>query len=146
MWRRLEKNPRILYMYANSQQLSVILFFVMFIYSGIDKIFNFSKKANVLSAKTGLPLVISQLGMLGVIILELIGSALMILYFFKCKYVDYNLVKIINNLFLLFLIVVTFLYHPPWKTPIPFLSNLTTFAGLLLLKILLAERNKSCRK
>lgn len=146
MWRRLEKNPRILYMYANSQQLSVILFFVMFIYSGIDKIFNFSKKANVLSAKTGLPLVITQLGMLGVIILELIGSALMILYFFKCKYVDYNLVKIINNLFLLFLIVVTFLYHPPWKTPIPFLSNLTTFAGLLLLKILLAERNKSCRK
>jgi len=146
MWRRLEKNPRILYMYANSQQLSVILFFVMFIYSGIDKIFNFSKKANVLSAKTGLPLVISQLGMLGVIILELIGSALMILYFFKCKYVDYNLIKIINNLFLLFLIVVTFLYHPPWKTPIPFLSNLTTFAGLLLLKILLAERNKSCHK
>jgi len=146
MWRRLEKNPRILYMYANSQQLSVILFFVMFIYSGIDKIFNFSKKVGVLSAKTGLPLVISQLGMLGVIILELIGSALMILYFFKCKYVDYNLVKIINNLFLLFLIVVTFLYHPPWKTPIPFLSNLTTFAGLLLLKILLAERNKSCRK
>lgn len=146
MWRRLEKNPRILYMYANSQQLSVILFFVMFIYSGIDKIFNFSKKANVLSAKTGLPLVITQLGMLCVIILELIGSALMILYFFKCKYVDYNLVKIINNLFLLFLIAVTFLYHPPWKTPIPFLSNLTTFAGLLLLKILLAERNKSCRK
>jgi len=146
MWRRLEKNPRILYMYANSQQLSVILFFVMFIYSGIDKIFNFSKKVGVLSAKTGLPLVISQLGMLGVIILELIGSALMILYFFKCKYVDYNLIKIINNLFLLFLIVVTFLYHPPWKTPIPFLSNLTTFAGLLLLKILLAERNKSCRK
>ena len=93
-------------MYANSQQLSVILFFVMFIYSGIDKIFNFSKKANVLSAKTGLPLVITQLGMLGVIILELIGSALMILYFFKCKYVDYNLVKIINNLFLLFLIVI----------------------------------------
>lgn len=133
-------------MYANSQQLSVILFFVMFIYSGIDKIFNFSKKITVLSAKTGLPLVISQLGMLGVIILELIGSALMILYFFKCKYVDYNLVKIINNLFLLFLIVVTFLYHPPWKTPIPFLSNLTTFAGLLLLKILLAERNKSCYK
>lgn len=133
-------------MYANSQQLSVILFFVMFIYSGIDKIFNFSKKVGVLSAKIGLPLVISQLGMLGVIILELIGSAIMILYFFKCKYVDFNLVKMVNNLFLLFLIVVTFLYHPPWHTPIPFLSNLTTFAGLLLLKILLVERNKSCHK
>ena len=129
-----------------SQQLSVILFFVMFIYSGINKIYNFSKKVNVLSAKTGLPLIVSQLGMLCVIILELIGSSIIILYFFKCKYVDFNLVKIINNLFLLFLIVVTFLYHPPWQTPIPFLSNLTTFAGLLLLRIILTERNKSCNK
>jgi uncharacterized membrane protein YphA (DoxX/SURF4 family) len=130
----------------NSQQISVILFFVMFIYSGFNKIFNFSKKVSVLSVKTGLPLVINKLGMIGVIILELIGSAIIILYFFNCKYVDYNLVMHTNNLFLLFLIVVTFLYHPPWQTPIPFLSNLTTFAGLLLLKILLSDRNILCNK
>jgi len=122
----------------------VILFFVMFIYSGFNKIFNFSKKVSVLSAKTGLPLLFNQLGMLGVILLELIGSAIIILYFFNCKYVDYNLVMYANNLFLLFLIAVTFMYHPPWRTPIPFLSNLTTFAGLLLLKILLSERNILC--
>ena len=128
----------------NSRQLSVILFFVMFIYSGFNKIFNFSKKVSVLSAKTGLPLLFNQLGMLGVILLELIGSAIIILYFFNCKYVDYNLVMYANNLFLLFLIAVTFMYHPPWRTPIPFLSNLTTFAGLLLLKILLSERNILC--
>ena len=128
----------------NSRQISVILFFVMFIYSGFNKIFNFSKKVSVLSAKTGLPLLFNQLGMLGVILLELIGSATIILYFFNCKYVDYNLVMYTNNLFLLFLIAVTFMYHPPWRTPIPFLSNLTTFAGLLLLKILLSERNILC--
>lgn len=128
----------------NSRQISVILFFVMFIYSGFNKIFNFSKKVSVLSAKTGLPLLVNQLGMLGVILLELIGSAIIILYFFNCKYVDYNLVMYANNLFLLFLIAVTFMYHPPWRTPIPFLSNLTTFAGLLLLKILLSERNILC--
>jgi hypothetical protein len=128
----------------NSRQISVILFFVMFIYSGFNKIFNFSKKVSVLSAKTGLPLLFNQLGMLGVILLELIGSAIIILYFFNCKYVDYNLVMYANNLFLLFLIAVTFMYHPPWRTPIPFLSNLTTFAGLLLLKILLSERNILC--
>ena len=130
----------------NSRQISVILFFVMFIYSGFNKIFNFSKKVSVLSAKTGLPLLFNQLGMLGVILLELIGSAIIILYFFNCKYVDYNLVMYANNLFLLFLIAVTFMYHPPWRTPIPFLSNLTTFAGLLLLKILLSERNILCNK
>lgn len=128
----------------NSRQISVILFFVMFIYSGFNKIFNFSKKVSVLSAKIGLPLLFNQLGMLGVILLELIGSAIIILYFFNCKYVDYNLVMYTNNLFLLFLIAVTFMYHPPWRTPIPFLSNLTTFAGLLLLKILLSERNILC--
>ena len=128
----------------NSRQISVILFFVMFIYSGFNKIFNFSKKVSVLSAKTGLPLLVNQLGMLGVILLELIGSAIIILYFFNCKYVDYNLVMYANNLFLLFLIAVTFMYHPPWRTPIPFLSNLTTFAGLLLLKIILSERNILC--
>ena len=122
----------------------MILFFVMFIYSGFNKIFNFSKKVSVLSAKIGLPLLFNQLGMLGVILLELIGSAIIILYFFNCKYVDYNLVMYTNNLFLLFLIAVTFMYHPPWRTPIPFLSNLTTFAGLLLLKILLSERNILC--
>ena len=128
----------------NSRQISVILFFVMFIYSGFNKIFNFSKKVSVLSAKTGLPLLFNQLGMLGVILLELIGSVIIILYFFNCKYVDYNLVMYTNYLFLLFLIAVTFMYHPPWRTPIPFLSNLTTFAGLLLLKILLSERNILC--
>ena len=130
----------------NSRQISVILFFVMFIYSGFNKIFNFSKKVSVLSTKTGLPLLVNQLGMLGVILLELIGSVIIILYFFNCKYVDYNLVMYTNYLFLLFLIAVTFMYHPPWRTPIPFLSNLTTFAGLLLLKILLSERNILCNK
>jgi hypothetical protein len=118
----------------------------MFIYSGFNKIFNFSKKVSVLSAKTGLPLLVNQLGMLGVILLELIGSVIIILYFFNCKYVDYNLVMYTNYLFLLFLIAVTFMYHPPWRTPIPFLSNLTTFAGLLLLNILLSERNILCNK
>ena len=130
----------------NSQQISVILFFVMFIYSGLNKILNFSKKVSILSIKTRLPLIINQMGMICVILLEIIGSAIIVLYFFNCKYVDYNMVTQVNNLFLLFLIVVTFIYHPPWQTPIPFLSNLTTFAGLLLLKIILSERNIQCNK
>jgi len=40
-------------------------------------------------------------------------------------------IKYINLLFLAFLIVVTFLYHPPTDKLIPFLSNMTTFGGLL---------------
>lgn len=127
-------------------EISVIIFFVMFIYSGFEKIFNFKKKVNVLSAKTGFPLIINNMGMLSVILLEIIGSIIIILYFLNSKYVSFDMVTLVNNLFLLFLVVVTFMYHPPWKSPIPFLSNLTTFAGLLFLKIILSDKNIICNK
>tara|TARA_B100000575_G_C22829986_1_gene487366 strand:+ start:159 stop:536 length:378 start_codon:yes stop_codon:yes gene_type:complete len=113
-------------------KISIILFFVMFIYSGFQKINNFPKKVETLKRKTGLPSPINELGMIGVIILELIGSLLIIYYFFGGK-IDKQIIKRICELYLLFLIVVTFLYHPPTDKPLPFLSNITTFAGLLLI-------------
>ena len=130
--------------YMNSRQFSVALFFVMFIYSGFNKIFNFKNKVTTLTKKTGLPPLINQLGMFGVILLEIIGSIIIILYFFNCDFVSFDIVTVVNYLFLLFLVVVTFLYHPPWQAPIPFLSNVTTFAGLLFLRILLLERYAKC--
>ena len=42
-----------------------------------------------------------------------------------------NLIKFIYLLYLAFLIVVTLLYHPPSSHMIPFLSNVTTFGGML---------------
>lgn len=124
--------------------ISVLLFFVMFIYSGFRKIFNFKKKVEFLSTKTGLPNILNNIGMLGVIGLEIFGSLLIILYVFKCNVINYNIVKFTNIVYLLFLIVVTMLYHPPWDKMIPFLSNLTTFAGLLFLHILLENKHKLC--
>tara|TARA_Y100000389_G_scaffold191790_1_gene218499 strand:+ start:8917 stop:9306 length:390 start_codon:yes stop_codon:yes gene_type:complete len=125
-------------------EISVLLFFVMFIYSGFRKILNFKKKVEFLSTKTGLPSILNNIGMLGVIGLEVFGSLLILLYVFKCNAIDYNLVKFTNIMYLLFLIVVTMLYHPPWDKIIPFLSNLTTFAGLLFLYILLENKDKLC--
>ena len=114
------------------KQVSVLLFFVMFIYSGFNKITGFSKKVEVLQKKTGLSYQLNQLGMIGVIILELIGSLLIIAYTFDKTLVSKQLVKLTKGLFLLFLVVVTLLYHPPGKKKmIPFLSNLTIFSGLL---------------
>lgn len=66
--------------------------------------------------------------MIGVIILEIFGSFLMIIYFMNNKIINKEIIKLIN---LLFLIVVTILYHPPTDKMILFLSNLTTFSGLL---------------
>ena len=114
-------------------QVAVVLFFIMFIYSGINKILNFGDKVAMLGKKTGLPRIINVLGMVGVIGLELIGSLLLILYFMEIKFVTANLAKFVAFMYLLFLVVVTMLYHPPWDKLIPFLSNVTTFAGLLLI-------------
>ena len=113
-------------------KLAIILFFIMFIYSGYQKIIHFSKKVEKLKGKTGLPYPINELGMIGVIILELIGSLLIIYYFYGGK-IDKNIIKRICELYLLFMIVVTCLYHPPTEKLIPFFSNVTTFGGFLLI-------------
>ena len=114
------------------KEVAIVLFFIMFVYSGIRKIPNFVKNTKGLSKKTGLPFPINELGMIGVILLEIIGS-LIIVYYFLGGNVSKEIVKKICEIYLLFLIVVTFLYHPPTDKMIPFLSNVTTFGGLLLI-------------
>jgi len=115
-----------------TEKIAIILFFIMFIYSGFNKIISFQKKTSTLSKKTGLPYPINELGMIGVILLELIGSFIIIYYFFDGD-IDKKIVKKVCELYLLFLIVVTLLYHPPTDKMIPFLSNVTTFGGMLLI-------------
>jgi len=123
-------------------KVAVLLFFVMFIYSGTMKIMGFSKKTKGLSKKTGLPYPINELGMIGVILLEVIGSLIIISYFWGEKNIfgirlEKEYMKYLLQIYLLFLVVVTFLYHPPTDKLIPFLSNVTTFGGLLLIYNLL---------
>jgi hypothetical protein len=123
-------------------KVAVFLFFVMFIYSGIMKISGFAKKTKGLSKKTGLPYPINELGMLGVILLEVLGSLIIISYFWGQKDIfgirlEKEYMQYLLQIYLLFLIVVTFLYHPPTDKLIPFLSNVTTFGGLLLIYNLL---------
>ena len=115
----------------------IVLFFTMFIYSGFNKIRNFHKKVSILQSKTKLPHFINILGMFGVMALEIFGSLIMIAHFYNPKLIPLQLTKIVSILFILFLVVVTMLYHPPWDKKIPFLSNLTTFAGLLIINEIL---------
>ncbi len=118
------------------KKVAILLYFIMFIVSGFTKIFGFTKKTKFLQSLTGLPYQINALGMLGVILLEIIGS-LIIIYYVWFNNINRKYVKYVNILFLLFLVVVTCLYHPPNKQLIPFLSNLTTFSGLLLIYVTL---------
>ena len=116
----------------------VVLFFLMFIYSGINKIIKYPMKISGLNTKTGglLPNFLLHIGMVSVIILEIIGSILVILYFWDVG-ISKQIIQVIMYIFLLFLIVVTVLYHPPTDKIIPFLSNVTTFSGLYLIKNIL---------
>jgi len=114
------------------KKISVFLFFIMFIYSGINKIFSFNKKILTLQNKINLPYYICAIGMVLVILLEIVGSLIIYYYIFHNYNIKY-ITNLIYILFLLFLIVVTYIYHPPTDKIIPFLSNVTTFSGLLYL-------------
>ena len=114
------------------KQTAIILFYIMFLYSGINKINTFDKKVDVLMEKIGLSKAICILGMIGVILLEIFGSIILIIDAFDDKIIPKKIIKLVQFTFLLFMVVVTIIYHPPsMKKMIPFLSNLTTFSGML---------------
>ena len=125
-------------------KVGILLFFIMFIYSGFGKIMNFQKKTKGLAKKTHFPYPINELGMIGVILLEIIG-ALVVVYYFWFGEFKYNNIKLISKetvkyivlTFIAFMFVVTPLYHPPHKQMIAFLSNVTTTGGFLLIYNLL---------
>ena len=119
-----------------------ILFFVMFFYSGITKITSFQDKVNTLDKKLNskLPISLLNLAMACVIFLEIIRPIIIISRMILGEKSP-EILKILSDitfaLFILFLIVVTLLYHPfSWDKPIPFLSNLTTLSGISLMFII----------
>ena len=118
-------------------KIGILFFFIMFIYSGFGKIMNFQKKTKGLAKKTHLPYPMNELGMIGVILLEIIGALIIVSYFWfpemTQKYIKKDYIKYICQLFIAFMIVVTPLYHPPNKQIIAFLSNVTTTGGFLLI-------------
>lgn len=121
--------------------LSVLLFFSMFIYSGVEKISNFDKKVQTLQEKlTNFPRLLLNIGMVLVIILEIFGPIIILTRLCLNKNSP-HILNILSNItlafFVLFLVIVTFIYHPPSSNKmIPFLSNCTTLAGVLFLSII----------
>lgn len=117
--------------------IALVFIIPMFIWSGVNKIFNFDKKVKTLNKKLSfLPKFCCDFGMVMVIILEIVG-ALILLYsaiFYKNRSIMLQTITNITLiLFILFLIVVTFIYHPPGKKMIPFMSNLCDVGAFILL-------------
>ena len=128
---------------------AIAAFQAMFMYSGVDKIQNMAKKVEALVKKveTRTTLRISNevavSGMIAVVILEIIGSLILIIYAIVA--INHKPAKIFKSIalatvvaFIAFVIVVTYIYHPFSKRKIPFLSNVSTTAGFVLIHQLLS--------
>jgi hypothetical protein len=125
--------------------LCIIALAAMFLYSGVDKLLNFDSKVNTLQAKLpNLSTEITKTGLGLVTVLEILVPIILIIVFLQIFFsgnVSPLLLSLTNFLLialLIFVVVVTLIYHPPSRNKmIPFLSNTCTFGGILLLLLTL---------
>lgn len=126
---------------VDMKSFAMLVISVMFFWSGINKILHFEKKVETLVKKTGWPVTLCNLGMIGVILLESIGFIILLEYFFNMPLLTklFNifipttqLIQLILISVILFIILVTLIYHPlDVDRPIPFLTNLTILGGFM---------------
>ena len=73
----------------------------MFIYSGFSKIINFTKKVETLQIKTNLPHYINMIGIICVILLEVIGTIILIIHQLNPNIIPTYIAKYIYILYML---------------------------------------------
>lgn len=117
------------------KKYGILLASIMFIWSGMNSLMNFDKKLISVHKKTGWPIWMSKFGLGSVILLELIGMIALLDYYFGWGVLvkgneqqKKEIARHVVSHILIFLVVVTLLYHPlNMNNPVPFLSNLTLF-------------------
>ena len=118
-------------MYKN---ISLLIFFIYFIISGYNKTNNFKNVSKSLMNKLNVPILLSQILLFLAILLEVFGSLIIVLnnLFFSFPEI---LMHFTYLAYLVFLILVTLIYHPYKKDPYKFLANTSLFGGLLFFYI-----------
>jgi uncharacterized membrane protein YphA (DoxX/SURF4 family) len=123
--------------------LSCLILF-MFIVSGINKIRDFTNVAEGLQkrVKIDVPFVLYQFAILMALLLQIVGSSVIIYSAYTGefeKYAYYSSIALAG-----FTILATLVYHypPVGKNYYPVLSNITTFGALLLLATQFKEDKK----
>jgi uncharacterized membrane protein YphA (DoxX/SURF4 family) len=122
------------------ENLTIISFFVvlMFFLSGLNKIFTFELSVGSLKNKLSWNLDNNfyNLAIIAVILIEIFAPVI-IVYYAQTKNINkkYAYVSVLSLIG--FTVLATIIYHPPnfsnYMKSIPFLSNITTIGGLLLL-------------
>ena len=131
--------------------LFVTLYIALFIHSGVNKIKNFSSGQKSLQKKLDIPSGLAKFGFASVIFLEVILSLAVIAFFLTVPFLketgkisekvanDLTYVAItIVCLFIIFMVAVTILYHPPKDGVGTFLTKLSFIGGfgIILLHLL----------
>lgn len=114
--------------------IPVNIMMIMFFLSGIDKMINFYKISNEFTKKTPvkIPIQLAYMAIIIAIIIELIAPILINVGLIKKnkRLVFYSTLSLI-----VFTVLATLLYHfpPTGYQYYPFMSNLTTIGGLMLM-------------
>lgn len=114
--------------------IPVNIMMIMFFLSGIDKMINFYKISNEFTTKTlvKIPIQLAYMAIIIAIIIELVAPILINVGLIKKnkRLVFYSTLSLI-----VFTILATLLYHfpPTGYQYYPFMSNLTTIGGLMLI-------------
>lgn len=111
---------------------------LLFFLSSFEKIYLFPKSTSKFAKKIGVSLPLAQVGISGAILLEMFAPLIIYAYTFTGMLSLLPLFKMAIIALILFTIVVTALYHNPFKGKdkyYAFMSNLSTLGGLLALYI-----------
>jgi uncharacterized membrane protein YphA (DoxX/SURF4 family) len=111
---------------------------LLFFLSSFEKIRLFPKSTSKFAKKIGVSLPLAQVGISGAIILEMFAPLIIYAYTFTGMLSLLPLFKMALIALIVFTVVVTALYHNPFKGKdkyYAFMSNLSTVGGLLALYI-----------
>jgi len=116
--------------------LPAVFITIMFFISSFEKIYYYPISVGKLVKKTGFPLLIAQLMIIGAILIEMIAPAIIAAYTFTESYLLLPFFQWAVIALIVFTILATLIYINPFKSKDKyyiFMSNVSTIGGLLAL-------------
>jgi len=118
--------------------IPAILITLLFFFSGFEKIKVFTQSSSKFASKMGLSLTLGKLAISGAIVLELLAPVIIAAYMFTRAFSLVPFFKLSVLALSMFTILVTVLYHNPFKSNekyYAFMSNVSTLGGLMALYV-----------
>lgn len=118
--------------------IPAILITLLFFFSGFEKIKHFARSTGKFAKKLDVSMTLAKLVISGAIVLELTAPAIIAAYMFTRAFSLVPFFKLSVLALSMFTILVTLLYHNPFKNNekyYAFMSNVSTLGGLMALYV-----------